>query len=169
MALQRDFKNCGLVIDPACGDVCRKRFVSYDPAPYVNTSAEVYDFTMPEYDKVERRTAEITDVETRRRVEELLRTLDKEEIDITESRQAWFEVLCGIAKQFGVDGREYAHQVSHHYADYSKEETDRLFDDVLNHNGYSYTIASLFFHANRVLDSAEYAFKDVFVYGEDDL
>ena len=38
-ALQRDFANSGLVIDRACKDVCRMRFISYDPEPYVNEAA----------------------------------------------------------------------------------------------------------------------------------
>lgn len=166
-ALQRDFKNCGLTIDPSCSDVCRKRFVSYDPNPYVNTAAEVYDFTMPEYDKVERIVGGMTDETTREKVEELLRTLDEDEIDITESRQAWFEVLCAVANHFGEEGRGYAHRVSSHYAGYDFGETDGLYSDVLNHGGYGYTIASLFFHANKVLNSAEYQFKDVFAYQDE--
>ena len=35
-ALQRDFASSGLVIDRACKDVCRMRFISYDPEPYLH-------------------------------------------------------------------------------------------------------------------------------------
>jgi hypothetical protein len=168
-ALQRDFKNCGLTIDPACSDVCRKRFVSYDPEPYINTASEVYDFTIPEYDSIQKRVADMTDVDVRRNVEALFGELDKRKTDITGTRQTWFEVLCALASQFGEDGRDYAHRVSQHYPGYAHEETDALYSDVLRHNGYSYTIGTLFYHANKVLDSAEYAFKDVLVYDDDDL
>jgi hypothetical protein len=168
-ALQRDFKNCGLTIDPACSDVCRKRFVSYDPEPYINTASEVYDFTIPEYDSIEKRVADMTDVDVRRNVEALFGELDKRKTDITGTRQTWFEVLCALASQFGEEGRDYAHRVSRHYPGYTHEETDALYSDVLNHNGYAYNIGTLFFHANKVLDSAEYAFKDVLVYDDDNL
>lgn len=168
-ALQRDFKNIGLTIDPACSDVCRKRFVSYDPEPYINTASKVYDYTMPEYDKIEKRVADMTDVDVRRRVEKLLGELDRNKTDITGTRSVWFEVLCALASQFGEDGRYYAHRVSQHYPGYAHEETDAQYSDVLSHNGYAYNIGTLFFHANKVLNSAEYEFKDVLVYDDDDL
>ena len=43
-ALERYYKEeLGLIIDPACKDVSRARFVSYDPALYLNEDAEVFD------------------------------------------------------------------------------------------------------------------------------
>ena len=41
--LQRDFANSGLVIDKSCKDVNRMRFISYDPEPYVNEAATLYN------------------------------------------------------------------------------------------------------------------------------
>ena len=32
----------GVNLDPSCKDIARKRFVSYDPQPYINTAAQVY-------------------------------------------------------------------------------------------------------------------------------
>lgn len=42
-ALERDFKDLGITIDPSCTDISRLRFQSYDPSPYVNPGAIVYD------------------------------------------------------------------------------------------------------------------------------
>lgn len=42
-ALEADFARCGLKVDRACKDIARFRFVSYDPAPYINTGAVPYD------------------------------------------------------------------------------------------------------------------------------
>ena len=41
-ALKRDFANSGLIIDKACKNVNRMRFISYDPEPYVNEDATLY-------------------------------------------------------------------------------------------------------------------------------
>ena len=41
-ALRRDFANSGLIIDKACKNVNRMRFISYDPEPYVNEDATLY-------------------------------------------------------------------------------------------------------------------------------
>ena len=163
-ALQRDFKECGITIDRGCSDVSRKRIVSYDDAPYINTSAEVYDYVIPEQERICTRLKSLDDVDTRRKVEELLCTIKKGKTDITESREDWFEVLCAIASHYGEEGREYAHAFSQYYEGYTPEETNSKFDDVLRHEGYGYTIASLFYHANKVLNSAEYEFKDLLVY-----
>ena len=160
-ALQRDFKACGLTIDPSCRDVCRKRFVSYDPDPYVNTAAKVYDYVIAEHQKAVEAYASMTDEETRRKVESLINEIRKNHADITETRDAWFECLCALAKQFGEDGRKYAHAVSENYPGYTYEETDAKFDDALRHEGYGYTIGSLFYHAQQVTRSAQYDFKDV--------
>lgn len=165
-ALQRDFKACGITIDRGCSDVSRKRIVSYDDAPYINTAAEVYDFVIPEQERIYTRLKSLDDVDTRRRVEELLHIIKKDKLDITESREDWFEVLCAIASHFGEEGREYAHEFSQYYEGYTAEETDNKFDDVLRHDGYGYSIGTLFYHANKVLDSAKYEFKDVLVYDD---
>lgn len=41
-ALKRDFANSGLIIDKACKNVNRMRFISYDPEPYINEDATLY-------------------------------------------------------------------------------------------------------------------------------
>ena len=45
-ALERDFKEMGVVIDPACHDVCRLRGYSYDEKAYVNPEAKTYVATL---------------------------------------------------------------------------------------------------------------------------
>ena len=44
-ALQEAFKANGLIIDEQCSDINRKRFVAYDPMPYINRSAVIYKDT----------------------------------------------------------------------------------------------------------------------------
>lgn len=41
-ALQEAFKSKGLIIDEQCSDINRKRFVAYDPNPYINRNATIY-------------------------------------------------------------------------------------------------------------------------------
>ena len=41
-AVQEAFKAKGLIIDAQCKDVNRKRFVAYDPNPYINRNAAIY-------------------------------------------------------------------------------------------------------------------------------
>jgi hypothetical protein len=41
-SLADDFKQLGVTIDPACRDVSRLRIITFDPEPYLNTSATTY-------------------------------------------------------------------------------------------------------------------------------
>lgn len=41
-ALSEEFKAKGLIIDAQCSDINRKRFIAYDPAPYINRNAVIY-------------------------------------------------------------------------------------------------------------------------------
>lgn len=41
-ALQEAFKANGLIIDEQCSDINRKRFIAYDPNPYINRNAVIY-------------------------------------------------------------------------------------------------------------------------------
>lgn len=44
-ALSEEFKVNGLVVDAQCKDINRKRFVAYDPNPYINRNATIYKDT----------------------------------------------------------------------------------------------------------------------------
>lgn len=55
-ALEKDFRDMGIVIDKACKDICRLRFVSWDSDPLEKEDVEMYDeesidaFDMPQFD-----------------------------------------------------------------------------------------------------------------------
>ncbi|MBQ9231930.1 MAG: hypothetical protein IJ190_12265 [Prevotella sp.] len=51
-ALEEDFRQMGVVVDSSCSDICRLRFYSYDPKPYVNKKAEIYSKTSKRLSKV---------------------------------------------------------------------------------------------------------------------
>lgn len=51
LALERDFKEAGIVLDPACKDIPRLRGFSHDPAAYVNFGAKPYEKVLQEAEK----------------------------------------------------------------------------------------------------------------------
>ena len=55
-ALAYHFERAGLEIDRDCRDISRKRFVSWDPDPYINTAARPWALTLPERDHSTRET-----------------------------------------------------------------------------------------------------------------
>lgn len=42
-SIQRDFERCGITIDSQCCNINRVRYISFDPDPYINLEALVYD------------------------------------------------------------------------------------------------------------------------------
>ena len=51
LALERDFKEAGIVLDPACKDIPRLRGFSHDPSAYVNFGAMPYEKVVQEAEK----------------------------------------------------------------------------------------------------------------------
>lgn len=171
-ALQRDFKACGLTIDPACSDVCRRRTVTYDPSPYVNTAAKVYDQVYEEEEHISSPQTKYTSESTREAVESLIEAIREREVDITPTYDDWFLCLRSIASEFGADGREYAHAVSCYYPDYTYDETDKKYNAILREpkpkSGNPITIATFISIARAALNNAADDFKDVVISDEDD-
>lgn len=133
-ALQADFARCGLSIDPACKDTCRKRFVSWDPDPYINTAARPYAHTLParEYTTRELLGRPLDRNETAAKVEAVIRACEAHRWDITADRAEWVRILAALAHTFGEAGRDYAHRISAIYPHYTPAETDKNFTSVLN-------------------------------------
>ena len=144
------FWRSGLTVDPSCSDISRKRYVSYDPEPYINTGAEVFSWIRPTKDQDRKAQRPESDEEVKKAVEDLLSSLEKlsGKVSISDERAPWFECLCALADQFGEDGRDYAHRFSKLSDKYVPTDTDSNFDYVLRHN-YDYTIGT-FFHYARI-------------------
>ena len=160
-AIERDFKECGITIDRQCYNVNRLRYVSYDPVPYINTAATTYDYVYPMKDHVAGHVpGTVADVETKEKFEAVLRMIEADKIDITGGYRQWFEILCAIASTFGEDGREYAHAVSKWYDNYSPDETNYEYNEVLKHN-YSYSIGTFFNYANIEMRKPEHDFDGI--------
>lgn len=141
-ALERDFKEVGIVVDSSCSDVCRLRFYSYDDKPYINRKAEVYK------DVWEKNTQRKHLVEIRQNVSAspacngipmimgpILERIALNEIDITINRSIWFKIGCSLANEFGEEGRSVFHTVSRFYHtpkyEYTEKETDMMYDGCL--------------------------------------
>ena len=131
-ALRRDFANSGLVIDKSCKDVSRMRTISYDPEPYVNENATIYNkvwvepkptFHVPYYE-----SNPSSDLE---RAERCCREIVNCGIDITATYDDWFHVGAALAS-LGERGRSLYHLVSSQNASYKAAETDRKFTNCLN-------------------------------------
>ena len=156
-AIERDFKECGITIDRQCYNVNRLRYVSYDPVPYINTAAKVYDYILPikDYSAAQVLGREITGDETKGKFAAVLREVEATKIDITGNYGQWFEILCAIASTFGERGREYAHAVSKQADCYDPGETERQYSEILKRN-YGYSIGTFFYYAKKEIGKHDF-------------
>ena len=129
-ALQRDFVSSGLVIDKACKDVSRMRTISYDPEPYVNEAATLYNKVWVE----PKPTIHIpySGGDDKEDVEKCCRIIADRGIDITATYDDWFHVGAALAS-LGERGRSLFHLVSSQNAKYKAVETDKKFDNLLRY------------------------------------
>lgn len=148
-----DFKQWGVNIDKGCRDIGRRRFVSYDPEPYINQDAEVYKYIVkPKHvlsqskGNTERTPEERAD--TAIEIVRMIAVICREQIDITGSYQSWFEICCALANEFGESGRDMFHTVSQYGCTYDYDVADRKFDEALSH-GYKYSIGTFFHYAKQ--------------------
>lgn len=153
-SLSEAFVAIGIAIDEACSSVVHKRFVSFDPDPYINNEAETYEGLVEELPESVKRSQTSAsccaenDPDLRHKVDMYIAALVEYQIDITEGRKNWLSIGCAFANTFDEEGREMFHAVSQFHADYNSIETDRLFIDLLG-RGYSYNIGTFFHYAHK--------------------
>ena len=128
-ALKHDFANSGLIIDKACKNVNRMRFISYDPEPYVNEEVTLYTKVWVE-PKPAYHSSSAYSGDDMEQVEKCCHIIEDRSIDITATYDEWFHVGAALAS-LGECGRSLFHMVSSQNAKYRASETDKKFDNLL--------------------------------------
>ena len=129
-ALRRDFAHEGLVIDRSCCDVSRMRIMSYDPEPYVNEHASIYNKVWVEPKPSFQAHFAVDDDFAH--VEQCCREIAARGIDITATDDDWFRVGAALAS-LGERGRSLFHLVSSQNEKYITAETDKKFNNCLRY------------------------------------
>ena len=157
-ALAYHFERAGLEIDPACKDISRKRFVSWDAEPYINTAAKPWAYTLPQREHTTRETLgrDLNAAETAAKVEAVIKACEINAWDITESYADWVRLLSALAGTFGEAGREYAHRISANYPGYEAEATDAKFTNLLRHPEYKTQIGTFFYIARQEIGKHDF-------------
>lgn len=135
-AIEKDLARYGLNIDPAPKNVASLRGYSWDNQALFRHDAKPYfRYFQPNLPKVHktRKTNTVKPAfnDTKSRVEQAIRRLTQNRIDITHSEPTWFRIACAFANEFGEWGRGYFHEVSQFHPEYDAGKTDRKFDHAL--------------------------------------
>ena len=146
-AVFNDLKELGLSPDPACKDISRLRFVSYDPDPVINFEVSPYTKLVVTHHHTNITDSHYNKAAIAERVECCLDQIDKQGLDITNDYRDWISIAYALGNEFGEGGRKYFHLASRYYPKYDPREADRTFTACLK--GRATTVSSFFWICKR--------------------
>jgi len=126
-------------IDPSCKDIARCMLLSYDPELFCNPFATLYE---AQFNPVAEKRAtdsnmipyKASPANNKKTVESIIEIVQEQNIDITGNYDTWIKIGFALCTAFGEDGREYFHQLSSNYPNYTREETDKRYSKLLRSN-----------------------------------
>lgn len=132
--LIRAFDDMGIVIDRACGDVCRLRCQSYDIHQYVNMNAKPFAGIYREPKSIFPSYSYDYDVfDSEDKVANLCREISQQHIDLTGTYDDWVKIGAALSS-LGESGRQWFHLCSSQNSGYNAAECDHKFDNLLRSN-----------------------------------
>lgn len=172
-ALQQDYRRNNIVIDAACKDTTRFRAATYDPDPYINPYAFAYNKILMEEPKdgllrpeaslpqtVQSTTSERARyggakrvwhggnyVDPYDRMEKLVSRIEQRMADIAPSYDDWLHVACALVGAFGERGRDFFHRISSQSGKYSREDSDRKYNQIMREGSKRYNVGTIYYMA----------------------
>ena len=129
-ALIRTFKDMGINIDRACGDVSRLRCQSYDLHQYINLNAIPFDGVYQEPRPVRKYNFDFGTVDAEDKVAQYCREIAHCHIDLTANYDDWTKIGMALSS-LGEGGRQWFHLCSSQNPKYNAAECDRKFNNFL--------------------------------------
>lgn len=122
--------------DLSCSDLARLCIYSSDSDIYINEDSVVFN-SFNNYSTTEEKVISI------------LKKVTQTVTDITVTYDDWFRIGCALKHEFGESGRGYYHVLGENYPNYTEEETNKIYNDILKSTNKEITIATLFDIAKR--------------------
>ena len=132
----------GIVLDTACKDVNRLRFISYDPDIFHNTKSKTWtkifkEENVKKHDKI---------IFVKSDFDEIIKEVQTKNIDLSDDDYAKYRSLgFAISDAFGENGRDYFHIICQAGGKYKVTDTDRHYTNFCKAKGHGITI-STFYH-----------------------
>lgn len=136
-----------IVVDPSGKDICRPRFISYDPDAYLNQDAAKFKKYLP---KEKKRKIQST-IFVQSEFDEVVKQMVDANVSCVEDYRDWLAIGFGLADHFGESGREYFHLLSSCSGKYERSMCDRQFTHCLRQpqSTGKITIATIYWFAKQ--------------------
>ena len=149
-------------IDPACKDITRLRFVSYDTNAYVNESAEPFstkEMTARwDAEELAKKTAPPKPIfipdhpepgtTTIERVEAYVKAIERNAISISEYSE-WTNLGLALASEFGQNGSNFFERISFYATENKRKEAEKKYKNLLSTNTGKVRIGTFFHICNQ--------------------
>jgi len=143
----------GVHVDPACKDVSRLRFVSYDPALYRNHEARAFIARKKRFSPAQRPAQRSFDravvQDSNQYFEAILSQILAAGYDLTGTYYDWVKIGFALAEGYNEAGRQYFHEISQFHPKYKPVETDRQFTRCLQTRAAGVTLSTFFYMAKQ--------------------
>lgn len=149
--------NTGLKFDPACKDVCRLRFVSFDAEAYFNHTALIFDVARflekepvkprPIFVKKVALVDQPAEATIKDRVEKIISDIEQSGRDVTDRYADWVKIGFALAAEFGPAGADYFVRISQFHKSFDRDKTLNKYNQLCQQRK-NVSIAS-FFHLTK--------------------
>src|SRR5690606_30687078 len=137
-------KSYGIVVDPAPQNPASLRFVSYDPALFINEKSKVSRTLATK----EKKRQSIPIVLSGSKLAELVSEISASGKDIAPDYHTYLNLSFAFST-LGEEGREYFHAVCQNSEKYNREQADKQFDIALKRNKTGITIGTFYWLAKE--------------------
>lgn len=138
------FNKYQVIIDPACKDLSRARFISYDPDLQHNPSS----LKFKEYIIKPKKQPKVTGyLHIQNNFEKLLFSITT---DIANTYQDWFKIGMAFANTYGSDGLKYFEHISQYWSGNKKNSDKNIkhqYDNCLKNKDKSIGIGTFYYYA----------------------
>lgn len=142
--LERDLKEKGIIIDPSCKNIARKRFFGYSDKVYFNPNIpQAYNPTKPL--AVVTNSRIVNTKEPRNEIEEIIQQIEIAGIDLAPDYHEYLNIAFAFADEYGEQGRSYFHRVCRQSHKYTVEDADKKYTEAIKSKNGSVHIAT-FYH-----------------------
>jgi predicted P-loop ATPase len=133
-------------IDPACKDVSRPRFVSFDPDCFMNPQSKIFK----EYPKKETKqdNYERTKIDYIHTDDKFDRVLKQINCDITGDYNQWVRIGFAIASKYGAAGEDYFRHISSFSSKYNEKDCAKQYKYCLRDKP-GISISTFYYYAKQ--------------------
>ncbi len=152
----------GVTIDKSCKDLSRPMLLSYDPNAILNQNAKIFTEKLKVEKKIvssenkeipktkyARKTTVAYRNNNERTVANITHAIEDSGTDITSEYINWIKIGFALCNALGETGREYYHRIGQYYPNYTFEETETKYAQLLSYGGSGTTLGTLVYFAKQ--------------------